>query len=472
MTRRLTVLFSFFEAVLVAGIGVAIPLVPLTIVWAVQYGFGPDWLVFGRTALDIWLVGHGVDLTVVVNPMVAAAIGQPPGPLRFTIAALGFALLTGLLGVRAGGRIAETGHRVLGCSTAVVTFAVLAAAATWGGRLAPDILPSRGQGVLLPTAVFLGGLLTAMVTAEPDEHPTPMLRALRKRIRDAPVALRAILGSAVRAGLAAASILVLAAAVALAALIVGSYAELIRMYESLHGEWAGGLALTAGQLAILPNLVVWTASWFVGPGFALGTGSAISPLGSVAGPLPAIPVLGAIPQGELAFGFAGLAVPVVAGFLAGVATRASLRRALDGPAGWRAVPVAVGGGAVGGTVMGLLAWASAGSAGPGRFAQVGPDPLAVGLVAALEFALSVGIGLAVGGAGRVALERTRAMRPSRTERPARTDRPSRTGRHPRHPAPTVPAPPRIDHDSVDTAPIDIPPIGIPPRETVPPRRDD
>jgi hypothetical protein len=45
-------------------------------------------------------------------------------------------------------------------------------------------------------------------------------------------------------------------------------------------------------------------------------------------------------------------------------------------------------------LLGLLAAVSGGAAGPGRFQQVGPDALAVGLAAALEFAVAIGIGLA------------------------------------------------------------------------------
>ena len=58
MTRRLTVLFAAFEAVLGVAIGIAIPLVPLTIVWAAQFGFAPDWLIFWRGAVDVWLLGQ------------------------------------------------------------------------------------------------------------------------------------------------------------------------------------------------------------------------------------------------------------------------------------------------------------------------------------------------------------------------------------------------------------------------------
>ena len=38
MNRPLTALFAALEALLVVGIGIGIPLVPLTILWAAQYG--------------------------------------------------------------------------------------------------------------------------------------------------------------------------------------------------------------------------------------------------------------------------------------------------------------------------------------------------------------------------------------------------------------------------------------------------
>ena len=54
------------------------------------------------------------------------------------------------------------------------------------------------------------------------------------------------------------------------------------------------------------------------------------------------------------------------------------------------------GGVFGGLLLGLLAAASGGSAGPGRFADVGPDALLVGLAAGLEFFVAIGLGLASG----------------------------------------------------------------------------
>jgi Family of unknown function (DUF6350) len=401
MTRRLTLLFSAFEALLVVAIGVAIPLVPLTILWAVQFGFAPDWAIFWRGAADIWLLGHGVDVTFTLDPTTATALGAAGAgaPVKITIALLGFALLTLLLGVRAGERVAETGHRALGELTTLVVFGAASTVVTVTA-LNTAARPSLWQGALLPTVVFAVGLFLGVLREGRERGPDAAGSSLRDWIDDWRPQVRSAAAGALRAGAAAVAITTLVSAVAVALLIAVNYAQIIRLYEALHTEVVGGVALTAGELAFLPNLVIWAASWFVGPGFAIGTGSHVSPLGTALGPMPTIPLLGALPTGDLAFGFAGLLVPVVAGFLAGAAVRPILIRALDAadaPHLPGLVVTALGGGVFGGLLLGLLAAVSGGAAGPGRFQQVGPDALAVGLAAALEFAFAIGIGLAASG---------------------------------------------------------------------------
>lgn len=404
MTRRLTLLFSALEALLVAAIGVAIPLVPLTILWAAQFGFAPDWAIFWRGAVDIWLIGHGVDVTFTLDSATATALGiaGAAAPVKITIALLGFALLTLLLGVRAGERVAETGHRLLAELTCLAVFGAASFAVTFSA-LNVAARPSLWQGTLLPTLVFAVGLLLGVLRDGRNRAQDAGGTALGRRLRVGGPVVRAAVGGALRAGAAAAALVVLVSGVAVALLLAINYAQIIRLYEALHTQVVGGLALTAGELAFLPNLVIWAASWFVGPGFAIGAGSHVSPLGTALGPIPTIPVLGALPTGDLAFGFAGLLVPVIAGFLAGAATRPFVTRALDRSTRGRdehpshALPLlltALGGGVFGGLLMGVLAAVSGGAAGPGRFQQVGPDALAVGLVAGIEFAVAIGIGIA------------------------------------------------------------------------------
>lgn len=388
ITRQLTALFAALEAFLVAAIGIAIPLVPLTVLWGVQFGFALDWTAFWRASVCVWLIAHGVDVTLTLDETTAAALALPDAglPVQLTIAAMGLGLITVLLGVRAGRRIAETNHRLIGEIVALVSFAILSLVLSFSA-IHPLTRPSLVQGTILPTLVFGVGLAIGVRLAGPDFRH----HRLADWVRAWPPRVHAVVTTALRGGAAAAAGVMLAAAVVLAVAIGTSYARIITLYEGLHTEVLGGLTVTLGQLAFIPNLVVWSASWLVGPGFALGAGSTVSPLATSLGPIPAIPIFGALPAGSSVFGFAGLVVPVAAGFLVGALLGPSLRRVVNG--GFVAVTAAAMG-VVGGGILGLLASFSGGSAGPGRLSQVGPDPVAVGVLAALEIGIAAVIGLA------------------------------------------------------------------------------
>jgi hypothetical protein len=381
MNRTLSALFSALEAVIVVGVGLAIPLAPLTVMWGAAYGFAPDWTIFWRLSADVWLLGHGTDLTLTLAPALAKASGLAGAATPFTlgIAPLGFALITLLLGRRAGRRIDETHHRLLGEIVAGVVFALLSFGITVSASQ-PSARPNLPEGVILPTLVFVIGLLLARPAAD-----------LRPLAEQWPAPIRSTLMTTLRAGSAAAAIVTLVASVVLAVVIVGSYAQIITLYENLHSGALGGVALTVGELMFLPNLVIWTMSWLVGPGFAIGVGSGVSPLGTTLGPIPSIPVLGALPHGDFAFAFVGLVVPILAGFFAGVLFRGSPGQ--DPIRGRWMFATALGIGLVGGVLLGVLAWASSGAIGPGRLQVAGPDPIAVGLWSAAEIAVASLLGL-------------------------------------------------------------------------------
>ena len=149
MNRSLTALFAALEAVLVVGVGVGTPLIALTAMWASQYGFGVDWLVFWRAAVDSWLVGHGVDLHVTLDETLATSVGLPAASSAFaiSIAPLGFALLTLLLSARAGRRVGETRYRNLGSIVAIGSFAFISTLLTLSA-LHPMARPSIAQGMV------------------------------------------------------------------------------------------------------------------------------------------------------------------------------------------------------------------------------------------------------------------------------------------------------------------------------------
>lgn len=427
MNRTTVALLAALEAVIVVAIGLAISLVPLTVLWAAQYHLAADWFTFWRASADIWLVGHGVNLTVTLDAQAAATLGLPGAviPFQVTIAALGFAVLTAGLGVRTGLRAAETSFRLTGAVSAVVAFAVLSAAVTFSAGSAP-VHPSVWQGIVLPPFVYAVGVLCgfgfAALRAERDgkdvaggdrgdrrdpstQAPAPQSRgAAFSAIADAttriPPMIRDASATALRAGTGAAALVIAGAALVLTILILGNYGGIISLYEQLQAGALGGAALTIAQLAFIPNLVIWLASWMVGPGFAIGTGSSVSPIGTELGPLPGLPLFGVIPAGGFSFGLIGLLVPIVAGFLAAalLRSRATRMRDLHGTSGL--LVAALGIGIVAGIELGLLAWWSSGAIGPGRLHDVGPNPWLVGSIAAAEVAVAAIIGLVAGGRAR------------------------------------------------------------------------
>jgi hypothetical protein len=276
---------------------------------------------------------------------------------------------------------------LLGEIVSLATFALVCFGATYSASH-PSARPSLVQGIVLPTLVFGIGMAIGVRRTRNEQDDSGS--SLRDWVADWPPQVRVAVTTALRGGVAAAAGVMLLAAVTTAAAIAVSYARTISLYEALHTEVLGGMAVTLGELAFLPNLVIWTASWLIGPGFSLGTGSGVSPLATQLGPVPAIPVLGALPSGEIAFGFLGLLVPVVVGFLVGAILGPRARRSL---ARAELILVAIGIGLVGGAVLALLAWASGGAAGPGRLSNVGPNPWAVGLWGALELGVASLIGL-------------------------------------------------------------------------------
>ncbi len=416
MNRPITALFAALEALLVVGIGIGISLVPLTFLWAFQYGLQIDWTVFWRASVDVWLLGHGADVLLTLDPVTAAMLGFPDAGLPFvvSIAALGFALLTAVLGARAGRRITETPYARLGLFVAILAFAGLSLGVTLSA-VHEFARPSLWQGALFPTLVFVIGLLIGAGLARRSLSRMPGRERPLSRVRawwdSLPAGRRTVMAQSLRGGTAAVATVFLVSGILLAVMIVVNYAQIVSLYEGIHSGILGGIAVTLAELAFLPNLVIWTAAWLIGPGFAIGAGSSVGPLGTSLGPLPAVPILGALPTGDFPFGFLGLLVPIVAGFLIGVLVRPAVLRGV-GVTGPRTghhggedgsgspltalVLTGLGVGVAGGVTFGLLAWVSGGAAGPGRLAVVGPDALLVGLYAALEFGVPAIIGLLAG----------------------------------------------------------------------------
>ena len=218
------------------------------------------------------------------------------------------------------------------------------------------------------------------------------------RRRDAPswrqVARPSRLPGPVRAGLRAGA-LATAALILVSALVVGVWvlagrATIGDVVGELPLDAVGGAVFAVGQVAYVPNLVVWALAWLVGPGFVVGAGTHFQVGSVVAGPMPAIPLLGALPTSTLS-GRSALLVPllvVAIGVLVGI----FVHRWAAERSGWDPLASVATTAAVVTVGVGLLVAASSGSAGPGRMAAVGAAWWQVGPLAGAL----VGLGALVG----------------------------------------------------------------------------
>jgi hypothetical protein len=164
--------------------------------------------------------------------------------------------------------------------------------------------------------------------------------------------------------------MVVAGAALLATSLVVHFPTVKTLTGSLQAGVVGGAVLAAIGVAFVPNAVLCAGAFLAGPGFSLGTGTAVAPAGISLGPLPTFPLLAAVPRSTGAWWLEALvAVPVAAGVVAGAtATRrhaagSVLRAALRGLLA----------GLLGGLLFGASTWLATGAVGPGRMGEIGPE---------------------------------------------------------------------------------------------------
>lgn len=394
MNRRLTFLIAAFEALVVAGIGIGILLAPLTVVWLFENDPTIEWLVPFRASADIWMMAHGTRLVVP-----AGMFGSSEVPaFVISMIPLGLSAVIAHFSFRLGKKL----------TTAIELWpAWVASALVYGGvslflstaAYNEFAYPVTWQGTFFPPAFFLFFVLIGSLFGKrqafgeaaslPESAERIWVRDwAQRRFNNLHWAIRAVSAPALRAGTAVVVILIGVSAVFVAVMLAVNWIQVIRLYEGLQVSFLGGVMITAGQMAVLPNLVVMGASWFTGVGFQLGAGSLISPVATVAGPLPALPVTSALPIGELSFGMIALIVPLVGAFVATVLIRrhADAIRFEFASAWSAAITLGISIALVAAVEMGLLALLASGGIGPERLQVVGVNPLLVAGVLFVEVA--------------------------------------------------------------------------------------
>ena len=353
--------------VLIATLGgVCAALAPLVVLLAVGvigwfvtdagvHGAPRDGMRMGALA---WLAGHGSGFTVM--------------GARVTIVPLGITAMSVWSMWRLGHRVGDAvsshgpdadrisdGERDLTVPIAIATFfagyavvAVVVATLAAGTTADPSV----------PRVLAWTTAMTALVAA-----PAIATGSGRAAIWAAlaPPTVRA--GAAV-AGAVLGTLLVVSMLTFLAALAM-SFGEAATMTSSLHPSPAEAGLYSVVNAAFAPNAALYAGSFLLGPGFAVGGATLVSPAAVVVGPLPVVPLLAALPSVGTPAGWVGglMALPPL---VAAVAAYRTLRpRALT----WDQVALAgCGGGLVAGFGFALLASLSGGAAGPGRMRFVGP----------------------------------------------------------------------------------------------------
>jgi hypothetical protein len=169
----------------------------------------------------------------------------------------------------------------------------------------------------------------------------------------------------------------LAGAIAFAAATGAHASTAMTIADGLDSGVVGGTILALIGASLAPNAVLCAGAFMAGPGFALGAGTTVSSAGVDLGPLPAFPILAAVPRtGGSWWQEALVAAPLLAGAVAGITT---LRRCPTRSYLLTAARAAAAG-AAGGVAFGAAGLLATGAIGPGRMTEIGPDVAATTLV--------------------------------------------------------------------------------------------
>ena len=344
--------------------------VPVLLVWATDGRSGAGAGLALKTAAQVWLVAHGAGLEIPGGTLGLLPLGLLALPVSLLLRAAGHgARECRVTSLRSAGVLALA----MGVPYGVLAAVVASLAVT------PQVHPVAWQALLAGWAVgTLGGLAGALRAARLWPAVLP---ALPDRAARLVTATAAALG------------MVLAAAALLAGgSLLTHLGRASDLAAATRPGLVGGVALLLLGLSLVPNAVVWAASWLAGPGFHVGFGTAVGPFATHLGPVPSLPLLAGLPGPVPGWiGVLALALPLAAGVLGGLL----VVRHLDHPGYLQACREAALVGPCAGAVVAGLAWLSGGPAGGARLSDMGPSPWQAGLAVMVELAAGAAAAAAV-----------------------------------------------------------------------------
>lgn len=402
MRALFTALVASIEAAAVALVGLALVVVPATLLWAITFDLAAEpGQVFGG-AIAVWFLAHFVPLGFDIDSQAAVALGLPQQDIGFAIslAPLGLTLVTAVFAARSGWRFGVRG----GAGAGAVLGGMLGF-----GAMAALALPFASELVLWPStaAVAVPALVYAvcvsggfMARAASDGHRwwLRLLGAAQLGIAALGLPGAAELprraAATIRIALSCVAAVLGFAALGLAVSMVAGYVQVAAVSQALQLDALGALLLFLAQLSLLPVALVWAASWLSGAGFSVGEGTSVTPFETLTGPLPSLPLFGAIPDAWGGLGALAPALIVLAGLAVGMLfARTSLLRA----ARWSVIVILpVIAAALSGLAFAGLGALARGAIGPDRLAYAGMRPWEFGGLVAVELLVGLLLGVLAG----------------------------------------------------------------------------
>ncbi|MGW1063241.1 cell division protein PerM [Streptomyces aureus] len=422
---------SLLGGVFAAGLGLASFAVLAMVLWisSPYPDSGPGGALHAAAAL--WLLAHGVEL---IRTDTLSGLPMPVGVTPLLLLALPVWLLH-RAAREAADVTSESSPRTAWAGVVGGYLAVGGAAAAYasGGTLRPSWVWAALCLPLLAVTAAGAGVWTAHgrpwgprpVRGRRPGKPLPLPGGHRSAGtapapasgRPLPAARRLVaaddrvLGAAARAATAGVAVLVGGGALLVAASLVWHGDTARASLVQVAGVWSGRFAVLLLCLVLVPNAAVWGAAYGLGPGVVLSAGHVAGPLTAAvpgthapAGPLPAFPLLAALPQagsGAPPAWLSGL-VPLAAGVtVAWCAVKAGAEQGSAGrgepwPLGRTVTVVSIAAGWCG-IALGVLAGLAGGPLGVHALSHFGPVWWQVGPVAAVWTAV-VGIPVAAGAA--------------------------------------------------------------------------
>lgn len=326
-----------------------------------------------------WLTGHGSGVTISGVAITAIPLGLS---LLFAFSAWRFGLRLGeqVAGFGPDADALADGERDLTVPTAVALFsasyvivAVITSVLAGTGETRPD------TGAVVLWCLGLAGVIGGTGIAIGSGRAAIWLPFLPDEVRSAALMAWGILRTW----------LLVALATFVLALVLDLGAAMSVMSQ-LHLGPGDGAVFFLVMLMLVPNAVIFSGSFLLGPGFTVGTGTLVSPSLVALGPVPMFPMLAALPNNGPTPGWMPvlLVVPILCAAVA--AFRFQFRNLVTA---WdQGALTGVVAGVLAGLAFGLLAVVAGGVVGPGRMADVGPLAGDVVLHAMVSFGIGGGIG--------------------------------------------------------------------------------